>query len=56
MNKIIENIPQINQQLQQYKSSIDVLINQQNEYNNSIKRYSNKNFEYETPENITSRG
>ena len=27
MNKIIENIPQINQQLQQYKSSIDVLIN-----------------------------
>ena len=53
MNKIIENIPQINQQLQHYKSSIDVLINQQNEYNNSIKRYSNKKFEYQTTENIT---
>ena len=45
MNKIKENIPQINQQLEQFKTSLDIIINQNNEYVNSIKRYSNKNYE-----------
>ena len=47
MNKTIEIIPQINNQLEQFKSSIDVIIQQNNEYFNSIKRYSNKTFDIE---------
>ena len=54
MNVIIENIPKYNTQLDQYKSSIDVLINQNNEYLNSIKRYSNKDYNIQIDGNITS--
>ena len=51
MEEIILKIPIINNQLEQYKSSIDVLIKQNNDYLNTIKRYSNKNFEIEINEN-----
>ena len=54
MNVIIKKIPKYNTQLEQYKSSIDVLINQNNEYLNSIKRYSNKNFNIQIDGSITS--
>ena len=47
MNQSIELIPIINERLNQFKSSIDSLINQNNEYINSIKRYSNKNYSFE---------
>ena len=47
MNKTKQIIPQINNQLEQFKSSIDVIIQQNNEYFNSIKRYSNKTFDIE---------
>ena len=47
MNKTKQIIPQINNQLEQFKSSIDVMIQQNNEYFNSIKRYSNKTFDIE---------
>ena len=53
MNKTKQIIPQINNQLEQFKSSIDVMIQQNNEYFNSIKRYSNKTFDIETNEEIT---
>ena len=53
MNKTIEIIPQINIQLEQFKSSIDVIIQQNNEYSNSIKRYSNKTFDIEINGELT---
>ena len=53
MNIIIEKIPIINQQLQLFNSSINVLINKQNEYGNSIKRYSNKNYNIQIDGNVT---
>ena len=53
MNKTIEIIPQINNQLEQFKSSIDVIIQQNNEYFNSIKRYSNKTFDIEINGELT---
>ena len=53
MNQSIQFIPQINQKLEQFKLSIDVLINQNNEYLNSVKRYENKEFEIEKKENQT---
>ena len=43
----------INNKLNQFKTSIDVLINQNNEYVNGIKRYSNKDFLFEKKENET---
>ena len=53
MNKTIENISEINTQLEQFKTSIEVLINQNNEYINGIKRYSNKKFIIEKKESDT---
>ena len=53
MNKTIQIIPQINNQLEQFKSSIDLIIQQNNEYFNSIKRYSNKTFDVEINDEIT---
>ena len=47
MKQTIEKIPKINNQLQQFTSSITTLINQNNEYANAIKRYSNKTHEIE---------
>ena len=60
MNKTIEIIPQINNNLEQFKTSVDVFVNQNNEYINSIKRYSNKDFSIEdelgeTPEERKNR-
>ena len=53
MNKTKQIIPQINKQLEQFKSSIDVIIQQNNEYFNSIKRYANKTFEVEINGELT---
>ena len=53
MNKTIEIIPQVNNQLEQFKSSIDIMIQQNNEYFNSIKRYSNKTFDIEINGELT---
>ena len=53
MNKTKQIIPQINKQLEQFKSSIDVIIQQNNEYFNSIKRYSNKTFDIEINGELT---
>ena len=53
MNKTIQIIPQINTQLEQFKSSIDVIIQQNNDYFTSIKRYSNKTFDFNTNGKIT---
>ena len=53
MNKTIQIIPQINKQLEQFKSSIDVMIQQNNEYFNSIKQYSNETFDIEINGEIT---
>ena len=51
MKQTTERIPQINSQLEQFTSSITTLINQNNEYSNAIKRYSNKTFEIEINKN-----
>ena len=53
MKNIIESIPIFNQKIEQFKSSIDIIINQNNEYSNSIKKYASKTFEYEIKENQT---
>ena len=47
MNTLIQYISNHNNQLEQFKSSINALIKHNNDYVNSIKRYSNKNFEIE---------
>ena len=48
ITEIIQQTPQLNTQLEQFKSSIDVIINQNNEYVNSIKLYANKTFTIQT--------
>ena len=50
MNKTFELIQQTNTKLDQFKLSFDSLINQNNEYINSVKRYSNKDFVLEIKE------
>ena len=44
---MIEKYQEINNHLEQFKSSIDVIINQNNQYINTLKRYSNKSFTFE---------
>ena len=53
MNQTIQFIPSINKQLEQFKTSIDVMIQQNNQYINSVKKYSNKTFIIEKKEGKT---
>ena len=53
MNQTVEKLLEINNHLGQLKTSIDVVINQNNEYIKYFKRYSNKNFTIETKEGET---
>ena len=50
MIKSIQLIPEVNNKLEQFKGSLDVLIKQNNEYFNGVKRYSNKEFIIEEKE------
>ena len=50
-----EIIPQINDQLERFKSSIDVIIQQNNEYRNGIKRYINKEYEIKENEDLLEK-
>ena len=53
MIKTIELTQQINIKLRQFKTSIDVIIKQNDEYVNSVKRYENKEFELDEKSNET---
>ena len=53
LTQSIQFIPTINNQLELMKTSIDVLIKQNNDYLNSLKRYSEKQFEIEIEQEET---
>ena len=53
MIKSIEFVEQINTSLEQFKTSIDALMNQNSEYLKNAERYSNKEFIYEEKEGET---
>ena len=47
MKRITDLIPILNQRLEEFKTSIDILINQNNKYIYSVRRYENKQFKIE---------
>ena len=53
MNQTIDLLKNINNELSQFKTSIEVLINQNNEYIDSMNRYLNKEFTIENEEGET---
>ena len=56
MKKTIEIIPQINNQLEQFKSSIGLMIQQNNEYFNSTKQHLNETFDIKINGELTEDG